>query len=96
MKTKAVILCIALLLVLTTGRLVSQSPLPAASASPKPTPNLSVALDQANDQIKQAIQALQAMKAANQQLIEKQQQTLDRLEAMRKEADQVRILGKRN
>lgn len=41
------------------------------------------------------LQILQAMKAKNQELIEKQTQTLQKLDELEKEADQIKILAKR-
>jgi len=41
------------------------------------------------------LQILQAMKAKNQQLIEKQTQTLQKLDELEKEADQIKTLAKR-
>lgn len=45
---------------------------------------------------KSPLQVLQAMKVKNQELIQKQAQTLIQLDAMQKEADQIKILGKRS
>ena len=42
------------------------------------------------------LEALQAMKASNQQLIDRQQKTLLQLDDLQKEADQVRILARRS
>ena len=36
------------------------------------------------------------MKTSNQQLLEKQQKTLEQLEALQKEADQIRFLARRS
>lgn len=41
------------------------------------------------------LQTLQAMKAKNQELIEKQTQTLQKLDEIEKEAEQLKIFGKR-
>lgn len=41
------------------------------------------------------LQILQAMKAKNQELIEKQTQTLQKLDEIEKEAEQLKIFGKR-
>ena len=92
MKKTAVSAVVAALLLFSAGRLVSQSPQPAVDPRLAQT---AAALDLANQQLKQAIQALQAMKSANQQLIEKQQKALEQLDAMQKESDQIRILGRR-
>ena len=46
--------------------------------------------------VKSPLQILQAMKAKNQALIEKQAQTLILLEAMEKEAEQMKIFAKRS
>jgi len=44
---------------------------------------------------KSPLQILQAMKESNAQLIDQQKKTLDGLDQMQKDADQLRILGKR-
>jgi len=41
------------------------------------------------------LQILKAMKAKNQELIEKQTQTLQKLDELEKEADQIKVLAKR-
>ena len=95
MKNTAIFIGIASFLLLPVGRLVAQAPQAEVTIDVKAAQNAK-ALDQANQQIKQAIQALQAMKTANQQFIEKQEKTLLQLDAMQKDSDQIRILGKRN
>ena len=45
---------------------------------------------------KSPIQILQAMKAKNQELIEKQKATLTQLDALEKEAEQMKIFAKRS
>ena len=103
MKPSNLFTSAAAVFLIGTGQLVSQ--IPQAPVPPLPQPavtaevklaQIAQTLDQANQQIKQAVQALQAIKTANEQLIEKQQKALEKLDALQKEADQVRILGKRN
>lgn len=86
------------MLLFTGGTVVSQLPKPVVPAA---TPDLKAAqnakdLAEATQQIKQAILSLQAIKTANEQLIEKQQKALTQLDAIQKESDQVRIQGRRN
>ena len=60
---------------------------------------LALALDlhsQVPAEPKTTLQILQAMKAKNQELLEKQTQTLLKLDAMAKEAEQLKIFGKRS
>ncbi len=45
---------------------------------------------------KSPLQILQAMKAKNQELIDKQQQTLLQLDTLEKEAEQLKIFAKRS
>jgi len=107
MKKTVITATFAALLLLPAGHLVSQSPEPAvpvpaavpvATVSPAEikTAQNARALELSNQQIKQAIKALQAMQASNQQLIEQQQKTLLQLDAAQNESDQIRILGRRN
>ena len=44
---------------------------------------------------KSPLEILQAMKAKNQELLEKQAQTLQKLDEIEKESGQIKILGKR-
>ena len=53
------------------------------------------ALIEANRQLKQMTEALQAMKALNQQLLEKQQKSLEQLDTLQKQSDQIRFIGRR-
>lgn len=45
---------------------------------------------------KSAVQILQAMKAKNQELLDRQKQTLLRLDTLEKEAEQLKIFAKRS
>ena len=102
MKKTILTTVIAAMLLFSAGRLVSQispavqPPQPAAQPADIKAVQTAQALDKANLQIKQAIAALEAIKVANQQFIETQQKTLEKLDSVQKEADQVRILGRRN
>lgn len=51
---------------------------------------------QAPAAVKSPLQTLQAMKLKNQELIEKQTATLQKLDALEKEAEQLKIFGKRS
>lgn len=46
--------------------------------------------------VKSPLQTLQAIKQKNQELIEKQTATLQKLEALAKDAEQLKIFGKRS
>ena len=103
MKTSTFFTCVVLLLLVGAMQLGSQTPQGSQPSLPPPAIAAEVrlaqtakALDQANLQIKQAVQTLQAIKTANEQLLDKQQKALEKLDALQKEADQVRILGRRN
>ena len=50
---------------------------------------------QAPEAPKSPMQILQAMKAKNQEVIEKQTQTLQKLDDLEKDAEQLKIFGKR-
>ena len=81
--------CVTVALLFAAGPVIAQAP--------RTSPDLNaVALVDANKQLKQLADALAEMKANNQLLIDKQKKTLEQLEALRKEADQVRFLGRRN
>ena len=101
MKKQTLFACAAALLLIPSSRLVSQTPQPAVAVDAKvavdpKAAQAALALGQSAQQLKQALQALQAAKAANQQLIEKQQKSLELLDGMQKESDQIRILGRRS
>ena len=46
--------------------------------------------------VKSPLQILQVMKAKNQELLQKQTQTLIQLDALEKETEQIKILAKRS
>ena len=79
-KTAFVILLAAMIFLTQATRLISQSAQPGSSS----------------DKSAVYLQALQAMKTSNQQLIEKQQKTLLQLDDLQKDADQIRILARRS
>lgn len=81
MKKSTVILLVAAMIFLSqAAHLISQSP-----------PS-----DKTADKSAIYLEALQAMKTSNQQMIERQQKTLLQLDDMQKEADQIRILARRS
>jgi len=81
MKKSAFVILLAAMIFLTQAtRLISQSPQPGSFP----------------DKSAVYLQALQAMKTSNQQLIEKQQKTLLQLDDLQKDADQIRILARRS
>jgi hypothetical protein len=50
---------------------------------------------QTSSSLEAALKMLQAMKAANEETLQKQAATLEQLEALEKEADQIKVFSKR-
>ncbi len=80
------------LLLLITAAVSGMAQIPVVqAASPAPVA-VTPAAAQAGEN---AVRALEAVKAANLELLKKQQDTLQRLDALQKEAEQIRIFSKR-
>ena len=89
MKKHLISACATVALLFAAGSVIAQTP--------RTGPDLNaVALADANKQLKQMADALAEMKDNNHMLLDKQKKTLEQLEALRKEADQVRFLARRN
>jgi len=94
---KLTVLVFALTLAFVSNALRAQSPTPiivqaatAATAAPTPIP---VAKDSEPNPI--AMRMLQQMKAANEDVLKKQEATLQRLDEIQKAAEQLKIFSKR-
>ncbi len=87
MKTPLTLSLTAATLLALGLNLHSQAPVPVAPAA---APVVAAPASKAT------LQSLQAMKAKNQELLEKQAQTLILLETLEKEADQMKIFAKRS
>ena len=85
-------------LLLGVSLLQAQTPAPVivqpAPGSMAPTPPPAAAAE-ANVAIQAALQALQAVKAANEEVLKKQAATILQLEEMEKAAEQIKIYSKR-
>jgi hypothetical protein len=78
------------------GNALSQTPVivqPANQAVPAQTTKAQAAPDDSD--MLAAIKSLEEMKAANEEILKKQQATLDALDQLQKDADQLRIYAKR-
>ena len=85
-----------------SGLLFGQNPtpalviVPAANAPQVPAAKVvSTQSTQSNSGIRAALKSMQDFKAANQELLKKQEEVLERLDEMQKAADQLRIFAKR-
>lgn len=67
---------------------IVQAATPAAKSAAAPAPETSSSLPT-------ALKMLQAMKAANEETLRKQAATLEQLDALEKEADQIRVFASR-
>jgi hypothetical protein len=65
----------------------NQAAAPVQTANPQPSPG--------SDDIQATIKSLEEMKAANEEMLKKQQAVLDTLDQVQKEAEQLRIYAKR-
>lgn len=91
----AAIFCAALL---GSGLLMAQTPAPVVvqAATPAPTPVVaSVPASQTAASPAAALQTLGAIKAANEEILRKQNETLVRLDELQKAAEQLKIYSKR-
>ena len=78
------------------GSALAQTPVivqPANQTAPTQTTKVQTAPDDTD--ILAAIKSLEEMKAANDEMLKKQQATLDALDQLQKDADQLRIFAKR-
>jgi Tfp pilus assembly protein PilN len=86
----------ALTAVLLCGSAMAQAPIivqPANQTAPAQTAKTQAASDDSD--VQAAIKSLEEMKAANEELLKKQQATLDALDQLQKDAEQLRIFAKR-
>jgi Skp family chaperone for outer membrane proteins len=87
-------LALLLLTVIFLASAVAQTPVvPAAAPVVAPVAQAAPAAASASSQA--ALQLLQAMKAANEETLKKQEATLQQLDELQKAADQIKIFGKR-
>jgi hypothetical protein len=87
----------ALLLLLRASDAQNQSPAPmmiVQAASASSTPAVSHPAEN-NSSLQAAITALQQVKAANEETLKKQQATLQQLDQLQKDAEQLKIFAKR-
>jgi FtsZ-binding cell division protein ZapB len=81
---------------LLCGSVMAQAPIvvqPANQTAPARTANTQAAADDTD--VLAAIKSLEEMKAANEELLKKQQAVLEAIDQLQKEADQLRIYAKR-
>lgn len=82
-------------LALSVTSVVAQTPVVVPAAAPAPAPAVQAAPPAAGASAQAALQLLQSMKAANEETLKKQAQTLLQLDELQKAADQIKIFGKR-
>ena len=87
------VLCIAIAtLALDTAS--SQSPTPVVARTGSQT-TVVVTAETKSDSMEATMKSLRELKAANEQILKKQQATLEALDELQKEADQIKIFSKR-
>jgi cell shape-determining protein MreC len=96
--TKLILFSLALLFLASAGR--SQSPAPivvdaASSASTSVTAKTTAAPAKAPESLDGAIKLLEEMQAANAALLKKQEATLQKLDELQQDAEQLKIFSKR-
>lgn len=76
----------------------AQSPTPVVvpAMTPATTAKSSAAADSAASSTQAALKALQAMKAANEEILKQQAETLQKLDEIEKTANEIRIYTKRS
>jgi hypothetical protein len=82
--------------VLLNGMVTGQTPIivqPANQSTPAQTVKAPATVDESD--MLAVIKSLNEIKAANEEMLKKQQATLDSLDQLQKEADQLRIYAKR-
>jgi hypothetical protein len=72
-------------------QMIVQAATPAAKSAAVPA----AGAPQTSSSLEAALKMLQAMKAANEETLRKQVATLEQLEALEKEADQIKVFSKR-
>jgi hypothetical protein len=75
-----------------------QSPMPVIVQAATPAVKSAAApaaASEKSDSFQSALKMLQAIKAANEETLRKQAATLEQLEALEKEADQIKVFSKR-
>jgi hypothetical protein len=92
---KRVIMCGAAVFWLVTAQAQTPTPVIVPAATQPPTAPVAVPEKPESD-LSNNLKALQEIKAANDELLRKQQATLELLDQIQKEADQMRILSKRS
>lgn len=90
-------LTISLLAVVALASSNAQSPMPVIVPAMTPATNVkpAVAADNASNSAQAALKALQAMKAANDEILKQQTATLQKLDEIEKTANEIRIYSKR-
>jgi hypothetical protein len=88
-------LALLLLTVIFLASAVAQTPVVVPAAAPAVAPAAQAAPAAASASSQAALQLLQAMKAANEETLKKQEATLLQLDELQKAADQIKIFGKR-
>jgi hypothetical protein len=92
---KRAITCAAAIFWLATAQ--GQTPTPVIVPAATQSPTAPIAIPEKTDSdLSNNLKALQEIKAANDELLRKQQATLELLDQIQKEADQMRILSKRS
>jgi hypothetical protein len=92
---KRVITCGVAIFWLATAQAQTPTPVIVPAATQPPTAPAAVA-EKPDSELSNNLKALQEIKAANDELLRKQQATLELLDQIQKEADQIRILSKRS
>jgi hypothetical protein len=96
-KKISVVLVFGLALLSADTRAQNQNPTPLVmqAASASSTPSVSRPVIAAPPSLQAAIKALQDVKAANEETLKKQEATLQRLDELQKDAEQLKIFSKR-
>ena len=92
---KRVIMCGAAVFWLVTAQAQTPNPVIVPATTQSPTAPVAVPEKPESD-LSNNLKALQEIKATNDELLRKQQATLELLDQIQKEADQMRILSKRS
>jgi hypothetical protein len=96
---KLILFSLVLVLVAGVGRLQSQAPIVVDAASSAPAAAkapVTKAAAAAPVSLDGAIKSLEEMKAANAELLKKQEATLQRLDELQQDAEQLKIFSKRS
>jgi hypothetical protein len=95
MRAAASIL-VAFALVCTLSAQSSMPVIVQAATPVKSAPAAAVAAPEKSDSLQTALKMLQAIKAANEETLQKQAATLEQLEQLEKEAEQIKVFTKRS